>query len=81
MDFMFAEKTLMVAYMTYYMTYTHAEWNKSRIVCVMLAPDPERIRIEIAKQDWIQIRKNQSPDTSAICSFSLLVCVGRWQAS
>ena len=41
-DFVFAEKTLLVLCFTY----IYAESNRSRIACVMLVPDLKRIRIE-----------------------------------
>jgi len=42
LDFVFAEETLMVVCLIC----IYAESNRSRISCVMLVPDPERIQIE-----------------------------------
>jgi len=42
LDSLFTEDTLLVVCLTY----IHTEWNRSRIACVMLLPDPEQIQIE-----------------------------------
>ena len=62
LDFVFAEKTLLVACLTY----SKPESNRIRIACVSLVPDPERMGSKFAKQDWIRAKKKQSPHTSNI---------------
>ena len=59
LDFVFAEKTLLVVCLAY----IYAESNRSQIACVMLEPVRSGFGLKVCRQDWIQTQKYQSPHT------------------
>jgi len=60
LDFVFAEETLLF----FCLTSIYPESNRSRVACVLLLPDPERIRIESLQTRLDPDSKNQSRHTS-----------------
>ena len=68
---MFAEKTLLVVCLTF----MYAESNRSRIACVMLEPDPERIRIENLQNRIGSGLKKIRVRIPLVCSSNVLIFV------